>query len=65
MKDRQVSNLLQAFYNKTTKDQSIANVLNEDSDDFNHDSQNFDNLSKVDCNSPGLQKIKKYLNSYA
>lgn len=65
MQERQISNLLQAFYNKTSKDQANAELYSKEDVDFNTPLQNERPNTRLDCNSEGIQRLRKYLNSYA
>jgi hypothetical protein len=65
MQERQISNLLQAFYSKTSKDQANAEVYSKEDIDFNTQLQNERSNTRLDHNSEGIQKLRKYLNSYA
>jgi hypothetical protein len=65
MKERQISNLLQAFYTKTLKDQANAGIYEKDNVDFNTPLRDGAQVSNKDQHSEGMQKLRKYLNSYA
>lgn len=65
MQERQISNLIQAFYNKTAKDLATASIHTKEDVDFNTQLQNESSTTRLDNSSEGIQKLRKYLNSYA